>query len=119
MVNLPPGITLKKMIPATVELTLDAMGEKSVPIQVDWVGPLPTGLRLVSVEVVPARTRILGSRRKLETVSTIYTDPVTLDGIEASGSFNVGLALQDGVQGIAPGAQERVTVHYVVASPAP
>jgi len=119
MVRLPPGIGLKKMTPATVDITLDVVGEKSLPIQVDWVGPLPKGLRIVSVEVTPPRTRVVGSRSELSGISTIYTEKVSLTGIESSGSLAVGLVLPEGVTGIAPGAADRVTVNYVVAPPTP
>jgi diadenylate cyclase len=115
MVRLPPGISLKKMTPTTVAITLDVVGEKSLPIQVDWVGPLPKGLRIVSVEVLPPRTRVVGSRSELSEISTIYTEKVSLTGIESSGSLAVGLVLPDGITGIASGAADRVTVNYVVA----
>jgi YbbR domain-containing protein len=107
------------MTPTTVDITLDVVGEKSLPIQVDWVGPLPKGLRIVSVEVTPPRTRVVGSRSELSEISTIYTEKVSLTGIESSGSLAVGLVLPEGVTGIAPGAADRVTVNYVVAPPAP
>jgi uncharacterized protein (TIGR00159 family) len=119
MVRLPPGIGLRKMTPTAVDLTLDVVGEKSLPIQVDWAGPLPKGLRIVSVEVAPARTRVVGSRSELSELSTIYTEKIPLTGVESSGSLAVGLVLPDGVTGIAPGAADRVTVNYTVAPPTP
>lgn len=119
MVRLPPGIGLKKMTPTTVEITLDMVGEKSLPIQVDWVGPLPKDLRIVSVEVDPPRTRVVGSRSDLSDIATIYTEKVSTTGIESSGSLAIGLVLPEGTTGIAPGAADRVTVHYEVAPPTP
>ncbi|HDI60787.1 MAG TPA: TIGR00159 family protein [Desulfobacteraceae bacterium] len=119
MVRLPPGVSLKKMTPTAVDLTLDVVGEKSLPIQVDWVGPLPKGVRIVSVEVTPPRTRIVGSRSELSGLATIYTEKVSLTGITSSGSLTVGLVLPDGITGIAPGAADRVTVNYTVAPAKP
>jgi YbbR domain-containing protein len=107
------------MTPTTVEITLDMVGEKSLPIQVDWVGPLPKDLRIVSVEVDPPRTRVVGSRSDLSDIATIYTEKVSTTGIESSGSLAIGLVLPEGTTGIAPGAADRVTVHYEVAPPTP
>jgi uncharacterized protein (TIGR00159 family) len=119
MVRLPPGISLKKMAPNAVEISLDVVGEKSLPIQVDWVGPLPKNLRIVSVEVAPARTRVVGGRKELSAISTLYTEKVPLSDIGSSGSLSVGLVLPDGINGIATGAADRVTINYVVTHPTP
>jgi len=119
IVRQPPGISLKKMTPSVVEITLEKKKKKSVPVQVDWTGPLAKGLRLVSVEVLPARTRVVGSRRQLAKVSTLYTEKISMADIQTSGSLVAGLALQEGIKAIAAGAPERVTVHYVVTTPAP
>ena len=119
MVRLPPGIALKKITPARLEVSLDVIREKSVPVQVDWIGPLQAGLRLVSVEIVPARTRVVGSKKQLAALNTLYTEKVPLGGLESSGSLTVDLSLADSALRIAPGAPQRVTVNYVMAPRAP
>ncbi len=119
MVSLPPGIDLKKMAPASVELTLDAMDEKTLPVQVDWIGPLPRGLRVESVEVAPSSTRVVGSRRQLAELSTLYTEKVSLADIRTSGRLTVGLAPQENGIRIAAGAPQNFTVRYQVARPMP
>ena len=115
MVRLPPGITLKKVTPAALELTLDAIGEKMVPVQVDWVGPARTDIRIVSAEVAPARIRLVGSKRLLSEIDTIYTQKVLLRDVGAGGSLQVGLVLGDSGLSIAPDASNRVTITYTVA----
>jgi uncharacterized protein (TIGR00159 family) len=114
MVRLPPGIKLKKVAPASLEVSLDAMGEKTVPVQVDWIGPHRAGTRLASAQVNPARVKLAGSQRLLAEIDTIYTQKVSLSGLESSGSLAVGLALGDDGLRVAPGAAERVTISYTV-----
>ena len=114
MVRLPPGIKLKKVVPANLELMLDAIGEKLLPVQVDWVGPPRAGIRLVSAQVVPPRVKLTGSQRQLAKIDTIYTKKVALKGLESSGSVTVQLALDDGAVRVASGSSDRVTVNYVV-----
>jgi len=115
MVRLPPGIRLKRIAPPSVAVALDAIREKTLPIQVDWVGRLPDDRRLASVSLDPPRTRVVGSQRELAEVATLYTEPVSLAGLETSGRLIVGLALPGGVQRVAEGAAARVTVDYVIA----
>ena len=40
-VSLPPGVSLKRVEPASVEVVLDVPGTRILPVQVDWQGKLP------------------------------------------------------------------------------
>jgi len=58
--------------------------------------------------------RILASKEVLEGVSTIYTEPVSLDNLKGSGTTTVRLALNPASLRIASGSKDKVTVEYVV-----
>jgi uncharacterized protein (TIGR00159 family) len=113
-IDLPPGITLKSVAPATVEVTLDVPVEKELPIQVDWSGKLQANLLLESVKLVPERVRVVGGSRILEEIDTLYTYKLSLDNLQASGAMTTRLALQPGTLKIADGVRDRVIVRYTL-----
>ncbi|MBN2106419.1 MAG: diadenylate cyclase, partial [Deltaproteobacteria bacterium] len=86
-VALPPGVYLKKVVPASLEITLDELEEKSVPVQVDWAGKLPENLIMVAADVEPAKIEVSSGKHAIEKISTLYTEKVPLDGITQSGEL--------------------------------
>jgi uncharacterized protein (TIGR00159 family) len=113
-IDLPPGITLKSVAPATVEVTLDVSVEKELPIQADWSGKLQKGLRLESVKLIPERVRVVGGSQILEKIETLYTDKLSLDNLRNSGAMTTRLALQPGTLKIANGVRDKVIVRYTL-----
>ena len=113
-ISLPPGVLLKKVEPSTVEVTLDHLRKKGLPVQVDWVGKLPDSLILTEARLEPAEIELVGGKKTLEAFSTIYTEKVSLGGIQKSGTMTVKVALNPASLRIAPGSKDKVTVVYVV-----
>jgi diadenylate cyclase len=111
---LPPGVFLNKVQPSTIEVTLDVPATKELPIQVDWVGRLPDNLFLVKSEVTPGTVKVIGGRKILEKVSTIYTTPVRLDPLTKSGSLVTAVVLSPPSLKLASGAPERIAVVYTL-----
>jgi hypothetical protein len=63
--------------------------------------------------VEPQRVEIVGSRRVLETLSTVYTEKVFLDRLrENAGVLEASLALQPGFK-VAPGSSDRLLIKYI------
>jgi uncharacterized protein (TIGR00159 family) len=114
-ISLPPGVILKEVKPPIVEVTLDVMTNKDLPIQVDWVGKLPNHLILVNVSLDPEKITLIGGKRILENISTIYTEKIPLDNIDKSGKITANLALNPASLKIAPGLKTKVTIAYVIA----
>ncbi len=111
--SIPPGVTLKNIRPPYVEVTLDKTTEKSVPVQVDWTGKLPDNLALSEVSILPPEVKISGRSMILNDISTIYTEEISLSGIEESGQITVGIILKDQSLKISDN-QGTVTVRYAV-----
>jgi uncharacterized protein (TIGR00159 family) len=114
-INLPPGITLKSVAPATVDVTLDVPVEKELPIQVDWSGKLPENLLLESVKLIPDRVRVVGGSQALKAIDTLYTDKLSLDNLKGSGAMTARLALQPGTLKIADGVRDKVIVRFTLS----
>jgi diadenylate cyclase len=114
-ISLPPGVVSKKVEPSFVEVTLDVPIEKVLPIQVDWAGKLPKGVRVVEAKLVPQTVSISGGRGILGKMSTVYTEKVPVDNITESGSMTVNLALVSPSLTFAAGSQNQVNITYTVA----
>ena len=112
---LPPGVRLKKITPAEVEVTMDLPIEKNLPVQVDWVGKLDDQLLLTQARVTPDKIRVVGRYGILNDKTTIYTRKVSLDKIRRSSEVTVNLALEPAALRLAKGVADRVTVAFTIA----
>lgn len=113
-VSLPPGVLLKSIEPTVIDVDLDEQVEKELPVQVDWVGKLPSHLVLTDVQIKPEKIVVTGGKSILEKLSTIYTEKVRLDGIEESGEISVNLTLNPASLKVVQGSSEQIKVKYVI-----
>lgn len=113
-VTLPPGVYLKTVKPTTVEVTLDVLTKKELPVQVDWVGELPRYLIMESVQLKPEKVMIVGPNQILRDISTAYTQKVPLDNIFESGSLTIGLALNHPPLKVAPNSKDKIEVSFKI-----
>jgi YbbR domain-containing protein len=112
-ISLPPGVILKGVTPSVVNVDLDVLVKKKLPIQIDWVGKLPDRFILVEAIVKPDMVEIIGAKRMLEKISTLYTAKVPLDNLEVKGTITANLALNPASLKIAPESKENVTITYL------
>jgi diadenylate cyclase len=112
-IQLPPGISLNQITPSTVNVLIDSIETKNLPIQVDWIGKLSQQLRLNSVYVEPSTIRLTGRSLLLKNLKTVYTKKVSLDIIEKSGTIFAGIAV-DSQMKVATGQNETVKIKYNV-----
>ncbi len=112
-IQLPPGISLNQITPSTVNVLIDSIETKDLPVQVDWIGKLSQQLRLSSANVEPSTVRITGRSLLLKKLKTVYTKKVSLDIIEKSGTIFAGVAVDNPMK-IAPGQNETVKIKYNV-----
>jgi YbbR domain-containing protein len=112
-VSLPPGVILKGVTPAVVDVNLDVLIKKELPIQIDWTGHLADHFILAGASVEPATVEVIGGKRMLEKMSTVYTEKVPLNNMDIEGTIIAKLALNPASLKIAPGSREKVTIKYV------
>jgi uncharacterized protein (TIGR00159 family) len=113
--SLPPGVRLQSVIPDEVEVVLDRMVRKVLPIQVDWVGKLPENLRILNVQVTPEQIGFTEGSRVIDKVSTIYTEKVSLDQIEKSGTITAELDIYPASLRMDSGSKTTVDIRFRVA----
>ena len=96
-----------------VEVALDVLIKKKLPVQIDWTGRLPDHFILAQASVTPQTVEIIGGKRMLEKMQTLYTEKVPLDNLEVEGVITANVALNPASLKIAPGSKERVTIKYL------
>lgn len=113
-IDLPPRVFLKNIKPPVVTVLLDESIKKDLPVQVDWVGKLPEHLILVSLKLAPERIQIIGGKRILKNISTIYTEKVQLDNIDKSGEITLKPALSPASLIISPDSKKSIRAEYII-----
>lgn len=92
-VVLPPGIRLKQIEPDQVEVTLDTMTAKLLPVQVDWSGKLPDDVIMTDVELIPPKVELSGGELALDSVTTVFTEKIALENLRTSGFITIPLVM--------------------------
>jgi hypothetical protein len=115
-VSLPPGVLLKDVKPPVVEVTLDMTVKKDLPVQVDWVGKLQEPYVIAQVKIDPPRVQVSGSARVLSSISAIYTEKVSVDHINRSGTLSAKLVPNPASLKL---AQDKVDIEYIVKERTP
>ncbi len=113
---LPPGIRLKRIEPTQVEITLDALTEKTLPVQPYWTGKLPEGYIMKGARAIPAEVTILGSELALKRMSTVFTQKIDLSKLKASGVISVGLQL--GSSALKLKHADKIQIQYFISQKA-
>ncbi len=113
-VSLPPGIILREVTPNTIEVLIDETIKKELPVQIDWAGKLPEELILVDSVSDPETVEVVGGKRILEKVVTVYTEKILLDNLRGKGEITANLALNPASLTIAPGSKDKVTIQYLI-----
>ncbi len=113
-ISLPPGIVIKSFEPAAVEVSLDVLDRKDLPVQVDWTGKLPDNLRMEKVNIDPTLVQVIGGRQILKNITTVYTEKIPLESIQSSRTIIVNLALSPASLKVAPGSKDKITVVCMV-----
>jgi len=113
-ITLPAGVILKDVIPETLEVTLDVLIQKDLPIQADWVGKMGDSLILTEAKLTPEKITIIGGKQLLENLTTLYTEKIPVDTLSESGTLTVKLGFNPAKLKIAPGFKNKVTLSYVI-----
>ncbi|RNC67496.1 MAG: TIGR00159 family protein [Desulfuromonadales bacterium] len=82
--NLPLGVVVTGMNPASVKVTIGKKIRKSLWVRTRTVGELPGRMRLQKLRVEPATVVVEGPEHALEGIDSIQTEAVNLDDLRLS-----------------------------------
>jgi diadenylate cyclase len=110
---LPPGIRLKKIEPSELDITLDTLMAKELPVQPHWIGKLPKGLVMKAAKTIPPKVRVTGGGLVLRDISTIFTEQISLDKLTESGTTTVNLVLNPASLKLEN--KDKIQIHYLIS----
>ena len=112
-ITLPPGVFLRSTTPSSVDVVLDKIIQKNVPIQAEWKGRASKDIIIQKVQFQPRVALLSGPSLVLDDITTVYTDKIPLDNITESGSVYVNLDLSNKVK-IENGNNGKFNMKYTV-----
>lgn len=85
--NIPTALRVTRLSPSFIDVKLDRIREKSVPVRVQTTGAPASGVHVVSVKALPAEAVVEGAESELKDIGAVVTDPVSIDGVRESFSL--------------------------------
>ena len=76
--QLPLGVRLDEITPSRMAVRLEAVEEKTVPVQVQTTGKTPDGFEVYSQAPNPSRIRVRGPQSVVKSVSEVATENIDL-----------------------------------------
>lgn len=104
--QLPAGVTILSVQPASLQLSWEDLVERDVPVRVETVGRTAPGTRPAAIiEAIPQRVHVTGPALYVDGLSAVRTEAIDVTGLEA-GQHTRRVALE----------LPRSRVHYVGAT---
>jgi YbbR domain-containing protein len=94
-INVPAGLRVSSVSPATLTPKLEHMIHREIPIEIQLKGKLPAGKKLAQTILNPTTWEVQGARSALEGLKTIKTEPLDLSSINASTSKELALVIDE------------------------
>lgn len=89
--NIPSGLRVTRLSPSFIDIKLERIREKRVPIKVVLKGEPPQGYRVAGLKAIPEQALVEGAESELKRVSEVTTEPIDLEGVNESFSLIVPL----------------------------
>jgi len=109
-IDVPPGIRVISVTPATITANLERMISFRVPIDVKFKGTLPSGLRLVKTIVQPNQYDLMAPRSIAEKTKAISTEEIELSSILSTKSLDIDVVTTEPTIKKASKSQVNVTL---------
>ncbi|MGH7804206.1 MAG: CdaR family protein, partial [Candidatus Binatia bacterium] len=108
MLTLPRGVRVVRVSPSQLQLDIDRMSDRAVPVAADVEAP-PPGYRIVDLEVSPRRVTVSGPTSAVEAIREIRTERVAPGSQPGVVERTAVVRRDDPSLRVAPG---RVAVHF-------
>jgi YbbR domain-containing protein len=90
--QIPAGLTVTRISPAYVDVKLERIRDKQVPVRVVLSGEPAAGFRVRRIRVVPPRVTISGAESELRAVTEVVTEGLDLAGVREGFTVTVPLS---------------------------
>jgi YbbR domain-containing protein len=89
--EIPQGIEVISIHPKMIAVYVEEFETKELPVKIHFRGKLKASLKMTEARVFPDRVTIIGYKSQLGDITTVYTEEVNLDEIEASQNRKIAL----------------------------
>ncbi|HEY4230670.1 MAG TPA: CdaR family protein [Thermoanaerobaculia bacterium] len=93
-INVPRGVEVIAIAPPEIRLSLDAVADRVLPIVPEVTGTPANGSQIEEIVAEPRSGRVQGPARTLARLTSLRTEPVSVDGREASFTAATTVAAQ-------------------------
>lgn len=90
--NIPSGLKITRISPSYVDVKLERVRERAVPVRVVMTGEPAVGFIVKSYKTVPEKVLVAGAESELKGVSEVMTEGVDLTNVQESFSQAVAIS---------------------------
>lgn len=90
--NIPSGLKITRISPSYVDVKLERVREREVPVRVVLTGKPAAGFIVESFKAVPAKVAVAGAESELKGVSEVVTEGIDLTHVQESFSQTVAIS---------------------------
>lgn len=108
-IRVPFGVKVVKISPSIITMNLEGTLQKVVPIRPRLIGRPAPGYEVAEVGAEPPEVRMTGPKSRVQEVESAFTEPLSVDGAQASVTDTVNIGLEDAVLRIQGSPRVRVT----------
>ena len=94
-IDVPPGIRVISVSPATITAKLEHIISSKVLVEANLIGSLPPSFKLGRVNVTPSEVELTGPRGAIEKLKKVLTTPVDLSTLDGPIIKNLDLQISD------------------------
>lgn len=92
--NLPNSLKVTRLSPAFVDVKLERVKTKKVPVKALVAGAPAEGFRFEAIRINPVEVPIEGAESELKDVSLVETEPIEIEGVQDSFTLIVPIDYQ-------------------------
>jgi YbbR domain-containing protein len=108
-IRVPFGVKVVKITPAILTLNLERTVEKAVPVRPRVTGRPAAGYEVAEVASLPEQVKVVGPRSRVREIESAFTEPVSIEGAEATLTEQVALGLEDPLLRVQGASRVKVT----------
>jgi YbbR domain-containing protein len=92
--DLPSSVKVTRLSPSFVDVKLERIRQKKVPVVPSLSGTPAEGFTVTDVSVTPSRVTVEGAESEMKDISQIFTESVDVEGVKESFTLMVPLNYQ-------------------------
>jgi YbbR-like protein len=108
-IRVPFGVEVVKVTPSIVTLNFERTLQRSVPVRARLLGRPAPGYEVAEITSDPAEVRIAGPKSRVQEVESAFTEPVSVEGAQASVVDSVTIGVDDPMLRLLGSSRAKVT----------